>query len=520
MVANIIYNIFFHPLSNLPGPFFAKISSMPSFYHAYKGDRHIWLWQQFQIYGSRIRAAPNLVLFNSPTAYNAIYSFKSNVKRSSFYDAWGRNVDDVNVLMTSDTQLHARKRRLLSLAFTDHSVKASSPGTKFMAKHIDRWNKLLGGELNDQMEEGWSAPRDIATWANYLVFDLLGDLCFGADFKTKEPGENNLKKIVDAFDTFVTFNYPITKSPLLDTLVWLKPRGLNSIIERLAPQEIKDHYAFVELLVRSRMAAEEKRETEKSPVEREDMLHFLCSAKDPETGKPAFGFKELLAEANLLILAGSDTTAITISTVFFYICHDKRVYLKLVREIRSTFPNPEAIVHCPELLNCKYLRACIDETLRMAPAAPSELPREVLPGGVEIDGDHYPQGVIVGTPNWSMGRNEEHYGDAYTFRPERWIVSDDLDTLNTEEEVLRLKRGLHTFLRGPGDCIGQKLAVLELCMVIARTLWRFDVRLTPGTHVGEGHANLGWGCRDPKQFMLKDAYISMREGPMLQFKPR
>ena len=78
----------------------------------------------------------------------------------------------------------------------------------------------------------------------------------------------------------------------------------------------------------------------------------------------------------------------------------------------------------------------------MAPAGPSELPREVLPGGTVIEGDYYPAGVIVGTPNWAMGHNEEHYGDASTFRPERWIVSDHLDTLNTEEEVRLLKGGL------------------------------------------------------------------------------
>jgi cytochrome P450 len=302
--------------------------------------------------------------------------------------------------------------------------------------------------------------------------------------------------------------------------VWLKPRGLNALLGVLAPKDILDHYAFVEVLVKRRLAAEEQRKVENRPVEREDMLHFLYSAKDPDTGKPAFEFKELVAEANLLILAGSDTTSITISSLFFYLSRNKRVYLKLLKEIRETFASASEILHGPELLGCTYLRACIDETLRLAPAGPSELPREILSGGMEIDGDFYPQGIIVGTPNWAMGRNEEHYEDAYTFRPERWIVSDDLDTLNTEEDVTRLKRGLHTFLKGTGDCVGQKIAMLQLSMVISRTLYRFDIRLAPGTHTGEGRHDLGWGQRDPRQFMFKDAYISLREGPLLQFKRR
>lgn len=304
-------------------------------------------------------------------------------------------------------------------------------------------------------------------------------------------------------------------------MVWWKPRGLDKLLEGVIPQTIKDHYTFVEEVVTKRRKEQRKREIEKTPVEREDMLHFLCSAKNPDTGEPAFDLKELLAEANLLIMAGSDTTSITISSLFFYITHNRRAYLKLVKEVRDTFNDFEDIVHGPRLLaDCKYLRACIDETLRLSPAGPSELPREVLPGGTPIEGELYPAGVIVGTPNWAMGRNEEQYGDAYTFRPERWIVSDELESLNAEEDVRRLKRGLHTFLKGPGDCVGQKLAMLQMSIIIARTLWRMDVRLAPGTNVGAGSPELGWGLRDSRQYVLADAYIALHQGPIVQVRAR
>lgn len=46
-----IYDVCFHPLANCPGPFVAKISRIPNLYHAIKGDRHIWIWQNHQIYG-------------------------------------------------------------------------------------------------------------------------------------------------------------------------------------------------------------------------------------------------------------------------------------------------------------------------------------------------------------------------------------------------------------------------------------------------------------------------------------
>lgn len=189
------------------------MSVLPSFYHAVKRDRHVWFWQQFQLYGPKFRAAPNLVVFNSPDAYNAIFSHKANVKRSKFYDAWSRNADDINTLITSDVELHAKKRRLLNLAFTDNSVKAANP---FMARHIDRWNELLL-ESEGAIDGGWSCPRDMSTRAKYLVFDILMDLCFGATMDTKEPGENPLKRVPLAFDDFVIFNYPVSHGNFVGT---------------------------------------------------------------------------------------------------------------------------------------------------------------------------------------------------------------------------------------------------------------------------------------------------------------
>jgi hypothetical protein len=119
---------------------------------------------------------------------------------------------DLHVLGTTDVALHARKRRLLNLAFTDQLVKASG---LFMARHIDRWHELLlGGEEeatdHERDTEGWSPTRDITPWSSWLTFDILGDLAFGAEFETKEPGENRLKMIPHAFDTYVKFNYPVS----------------------------------------------------------------------------------------------------------------------------------------------------------------------------------------------------------------------------------------------------------------------------------------------------------------------
>ncbi|KAH4287686.1 hypothetical protein HBH90_226600 [Parastagonospora nodorum] len=153
-------------------------------------------------------------------------------------------------------------------------------------------------------------------------------------------------------------------------------------------------------------------------------------------------------------MAGSDTTSITISSLLVYLTHNRRAYLKLIEEIRDMFLSAEDIVHGPKLLtDCKYLRACIDKTSCVSPAGPIQLAREVLAGGTSINGEHYSAGVVLGTPNWAMGRNEAHYGDAYTFGPEQWVVSDELESF-VADDVRRLIRSLHTFFKRPGDCVG------------------------------------------------------------------
>ncbi|KAH7130094.1 cytochrome P450 monooxygenase-like protein [Dendryphion nanum] len=523
VLGTAIYNLFFHPLRHVPGPLLSRMSTWPSFYHACKGDRHIWAWQQFQIYGRRFRAAPDVVLFNSYDAFDDIYAVKANVKRSGFYSIWVRNENDVNTLSCTDNKEHMRKRKLLNTTFTERSLRAAEP---FMVAHIDRWNQLqLGTQKND---DEWSSTHDLSHSSASLFFDLLGDLAFGAQFNTKEPGPNKLKEIPHFMEKYMQFLYPIAKSPIMNQILWLKPRGLNAFLEAVTPKGVKAYFAFLEECVDKRLESEKKREITGAVPERPDMFHFLHAAKNPETGGPALSRHDIIAECNLLIVAATDTTAVSTSAFMFFITHHPRVYEKVVREIRTTFNSADEIVQGQLLSSCTYLRACIDETMRLAPSGGTEFPREVLPGGQVIDGDYYPPGTILGTHNWSLGRQETVYGDSHTFRPERWLVSPPTDSPDstpepytvTIEDVRTLKRQFAPFLKGTGRCLGENVAILQLSMCLARTLWRMDVRQAPGLHVGAGSPEQGWGRSDPNLYITRDAYITIRDGPMVQFKKR
>ena len=121
---------------------------------------------------------------------------------------------------------------------------------------------------------------------------------------------------------------------------------------------------------------------------------------------------------------------------------------------------------------------------------------------------------------WSAHRHES-IGDPYLYRPERWIVDETpTGTGVAEESMRRLKSFVHPFSAGTRNCVGQNLAMQEMLIVIGRMLWRFDVRIAPGTTNGEGRPELGWGRIDKEQYVVWDMFASGRDGPVLQFRRR
>ena len=118
---------------------------------------------------------------------------------------------------------------------------------------------------------------------------------------------------------------------------------------------------------------------------------------------------------------GFDTSAITLASLLLYLAYNPSTCEKLVSEVRTNFAKFSAIRSGPALLSCTYLYACINEALRMSPATPGALWREVLEGGLFLDGHHIPAGYEVATSIYAIHHNEAYFPDSYAFRPERWI---------------------------------------------------------------------------------------------------
>lgn len=220
--------------------------------------------------------------------------------------------------------------------------------------------------------------------------------------------------------------------------------------------------------------------------------------------------------------AGSDTTATALSSVFFYLSHYPHAYRNAQDEVCRIFTSRDDIRIGQKLQSCTYLRACIDESMRVTPPIGASLFREAGPGGVTVDGYYFPQGIDVGTSIYSIHHNPAYFPYPHRFMPERWCVSSETGT--SPEQLRRALSALNPFSVGPRSCIGKSMAMAELMLTMASVLWLFDFRLVdgPDARIGEGDlVAAALGRRNPDEFQLSHGGVtSVKNGPVLQFMRR
>lgn len=210
------------------------------------------------------------------------------------------------------------------------------------------------------------------------------------------------------------------------------------------------------------------------------------------------------------------------ASTLFYLTRNPHALKKVTEEIRGKFNDVEEIVQGATLASCTYLRACLDEAMRMSPSVGGILPREVLPGGLTVDGEVIPEGTVVGTPHYNIQHNEAYYPQPFTYAPERWIngaVNPVLKRNTTADDVAQAQSAFCPFSVGPRGCIGKGLAYVEMTLTIARAVYLYDMRRAVGVaDPSEGRSDLEWGRHRPEEFQLADIFTSAKKGPVVEFR--
>ncbi|KFA70923.1 hypothetical protein S40288_10183 [Stachybotrys chartarum IBT 40288] len=149
---------------------------------------------------------------------------------------------------------------------------------------------------------------------------------------------------------------------------------------------------------------------------------FSSLTKDNMKEEEKADAEEIWQEASFFISAGADTTSAAMSALSFYVSCHQNIYNTLAQEIRSTFASSAEIAGGPKLASCQYLRACIDEAIRMSPPVGGTLWRQpATKHGMLIDGHAVPYGTQVGANIFALYHNEDYFPEAFSYKPERWL---------------------------------------------------------------------------------------------------
>ena len=131
---------------------------------------------------------------------------------------------------------------------------------------------------------------------------------------------------------------------------------------------------------------------------------------------------QIISYLMINMIAGADTTAITIRSVLYYCLRDSNVWSRLQKEIGAV----EDVVAFKHARALPYLDACVREAMRMHPPVGMIMERFVPPQGLDLaDGTKVPPGVTLGLNLYVINRNPSVWGkDVETFRPERWLQQE------------------------------------------------------------------------------------------------
>lgn len=102
----------------------------------------------------------------------------------------------------------------------------------------------------------------------------------------------------------------------------------------------------------------------------------------------------MIANAEILIIGGSETTATLLSGVTYLLLKNPDIYKKLAHEVRTVFHSAEEI----DLISVNrlpYMLACLEEALRMYPPVANGLPRMCPKGGAKVLGQYIPENVYL-----------------------------------------------------------------------------------------------------------------------------
>jgi len=348
-----------------------------------------------------------------------------------------------NGIIVSDGAFWRKQRRMIQPAFSKAMIAAQVEMVqKCNLQRMEKWTALLASQTSTKI--------DISYEASDLALDIVLRLLFSDDVDTllEQAGENPF-----AF---------LTEDPTRDMKVVLKYRSLMSLLLEL---------------IQARRTTSKKYN---------DFVSVFVDARDKETGE-AMTDKELLDEVMTMIVAGHETSAITLTWVWYFIAKyngvDKAVQSELIQSGISGVPGFNDLEKLP------YIKQVTEEALRMYPPVWLFTRKAIEDDQV---GDYFiPAGADIFLSPYYLHRNTNYWDNVEDFLPQRFIAEVEKD---------RHKFCYLPFSAGPRRCIGDFFATVEMQIHIGLMAQKFRFELL-GDKTPELETSINMRAKNP--IMLK-----------------
>ncbi|OAG05261.1 cytochrome P450 [Paraphaeosphaeria sporulosa] len=481
-VAVAIYRITLHPLAKYPGPLLWRISPIPSIISLLRGRISFDYKVHHDKYGPVVRVMPNELSFNTAKAWEDIYGHRvgmANMDKDPIHVGAVEAIPGATNLTMAPDVHHARQRRALAHAFSKQALLEQEP---ILKGYVDLFVK----RLREMAHKGEAA--NMVSWFNFCTFDIIGDLSFGEPFGCLQEGEGGESA------NWVVLVYESIKAGALEqaTRRFASPGSLGQRFMMWCIPSIIRERRFKHL----RNSTEKTNRRMATKTDHRDFIWYILKQREK---KNEVSDDEVIMNAALFIVAGSETTATELCGLTNYLLRNPEKYARIKDELRSACKT-EADLNMDVLGSLPYMNACIEEGLRIFPPVPIGLLRTVPKGGSLIDGHMVPENTSVCVASWAAAHSANNFADPDSFIPERF--------LDTPESKARygsdIKKAAQPFSLGPRGCIGRNLTYVELRLILGALLWHFDMEFADGAPL--------WNPKD--EFKGLRAYNTWEKSPL------
>jgi cytochrome P450 len=371
-----------------------------------------------------------ILLVNDPVWVNRILTDHDTFpKNDLFVEALEDLVGNSMFVTSGDTW--RRQRRMVDPAFSHIRINRAFD---FMVGAVDSYER----RLTAQAAAGEWFSLDAAM--SHLTADVITRTIFSVPLEGQTSHE--------VFEDFMRFERQVGSIDI-KRMLWDKPW---SPTEQPAPVR--------QACARIRMHLGAMLDARLAHPEYDDIAGAILEARDADTGQ-GFTREELIDQLGVFFLAGHETTASSLTWVFFILSQRPDVVARIRAEVQEVAGDgPVLLEHTKRL---PYVRNMFRETLRLYPPI-TFLPR-VAGTDTEVAGRRVKRGTMLMIAPWSMHRHVKLWAHPDRFDPDRFLP---------EREGEQVPGAYIPFGAGPRVCVGAAFATIETALIIARLARAFD----------------------------------------------